>query len=77
MTGNTSAQPFMDLAILTNSLIYAILGIVIFVAGFIIVDKLTPYDLWKQLVEEKNLALAIVVGAAALGVCIIIAAAIH
>jgi uncharacterized membrane protein YjfL (UPF0719 family) len=67
----------MDLAILTNSLIYAILGIVIFVAGFIIVDKLTPYDLWKQLVEEKNLALAIVVGAAALGVCIIIAAAIH
>ena len=67
----------MDLAILTNSLIYAILGIVIFVAGFIIVDKLTPYDLWKQLVEEKNLALAIVVGAAALGVCIIISAAIH
>jgi len=67
----------MDLAILTNSLIYALLGIVIFVAGFIIVDKLTPYDLWKQLVEEKNLALAIVVGAAALGICIIIAAAIH
>lgn len=67
----------MDLAILLNSVIYALLGIVIFVAGFIIVDKLTPYDLWKQLVEEKNLALAIVVGAAALGICQIIAAAIH
>ncbi|MES2735643.1 MAG: DUF350 domain-containing protein [Verrucomicrobiota bacterium] len=67
----------MDLAILLNSIIYAILGIIIFVSGFIIVDKLTPYDLWKQLVEEKNLALAIVVGAAALGVCQIIAAAIH
>lgn len=67
----------MDTAILINSIVYALLGIVIFVAGFIIVDKLTPYDLWKQLVEEKNLALAIVVGATALGICIIIAAAIH
>jgi putative membrane protein len=67
----------MDLAILLNSVVYALLGIVIFVAGFIIVDKLTPYDLWKQLVEEKNVALAIVVGAAALGICQIIAAAIH
>ncbi|GAA5149513.1 hypothetical protein GCM10023213_47310 [Prosthecobacter algae] len=67
----------MDFAILLNSIIYAVLGIIIFVSGFIIVDKLTPYDLWKQLVEEKNLALAIVVGAAALGICQIIAAAIH
>lgn len=67
----------MDLTILLNSVIYAILGVVIFVSGFIIMDKITPYDLWKQLVEEKNLALAVVVGAAALGVCIIIAAAIH
>lgn len=67
----------MDTAILLNSLIYALLGVVIFITSFIIVDKLTPYDLWKQLVEEKNIALAIVVGAAALGICVIIAAAIH
>jgi len=67
----------MDTAIILNSLIYALLGVVIFITSFIIVDKLTPYDLWKQLVEEKNTALAIVVGAAALGICIIIAAAIH
>lgn len=67
----------MDTAIILNSLIYALLGVVIFITSFIIVDKLTPYDLWKQLVEEKNVALAIVVGAAALGICVIIAAAIH
>lgn len=67
----------MDLLILANSLIYALLGIIIFVVGFIVVDKLTPYDLWKQLVEEKNVALAIVIGAAALGICQIIASAIH
>ncbi|MBK8038366.1 MAG: DUF350 domain-containing protein [Verrucomicrobiaceae bacterium] len=67
----------MDTAILLNSLIYALLGVVIFITSFIIVDKLTPYDLWKQLVEEKNIALAIVVGSAALGICLIIASAIH
>lgn len=67
----------MNPLVIANSILYAVIGIVIFVVGFIIVDKLTPYDLWKQLVEEKNLALAIVVGAAALGTCIIIAAAIH
>ncbi len=67
----------MDTHILISSLIYALLGVVVFIVSFIIVDKLTPYDLWKQLVEEKNIALAIVVGAAALGICLIIASAIH
>lgn len=67
----------MDITILVNSIIYALLGVVIFVVSFIIVDKLTPYDLWKQLVEEKNLSLAIVVAAGILGICVIIAAAIH
>ena len=60
-----------------SSLLYSFLGIVIFWLTFIVIDKLTPYQLWKELVEEKNIALAIVVGGMALGICIIIAAAIH
>jgi putative membrane protein len=67
----------MHLEVIINSFVYALLGMFIFIFGFIAVDKLTPYDLWKQLVEEKNVALAIVVGLSALGVCLIIAAAIH
>jgi uncharacterized membrane protein YjfL (UPF0719 family) len=67
----------MNPTVILNSVIYAILGIAIFVIGFVIVDKLTPYDLWKQLIEEKNVALAIVVGCATLGTCLIIASAIH
>jgi putative membrane protein len=59
------------------SLVYSIVGILIFCVSFIIVDKLTPYDLWKELVEKNNLALAIVVAGVALGICIIVAAAIH
>jgi uncharacterized membrane protein YjfL (UPF0719 family) len=67
----------MNPTVILNSVIYAILGIAIFGIGFVIVDKLTPYDLWKQLIEEKNVALAIVVGCATLGTCLIIASAIH
>src|SRR5262245_11076523 len=60
-----------------NALVYAVLGILIFVLAFIIMDKLTPYDLWKGIVEEKNVALAILVGAMSIGIGIIIASAVH
>lgn len=60
-----------------NALVYAVLGIVIFIVSFAIVDKLTPYPLWKEIVEEKNVALAIMVGAMSIGICIIIASAVH
>ena len=60
-----------------NAILFAALGILIFVAAFAIIDKFTPYHLWKEIVEEKNTALAILVGAMSIGMCIIIAAAVH
>jgi putative membrane protein len=60
-----------------SAVTFAVIGIVIFVVFFVILDWITPYNLWKELNEEKNEALAMVVGAVALGICIIIAAAIH
>ncbi len=60
-----------------NATVYAALGIAIFLVAFALVDKMTPYHLWKEIVEEKNVALAILVGAMSLGMCIIIAAAVH
>lgn len=60
-----------------NSLIYSLLGVVVFWVSFIIIDKITPYDLWGEINREKNVALAIVVGAMCLGIAIIVASAIH
>jgi uncharacterized membrane protein YjfL (UPF0719 family) len=60
-----------------NSILYALLGVIIFCLTFIVVDKFTPYHLWKELVEKQNTAIAIVVGFFALGICVIVAAAIH
>jgi len=60
-----------------NAIIYAAIGIVIFAGAFLVLDKVTPYNLWKEIVQEHNLALAILLGAMSLGLCVIIAAAVH
>ncbi len=67
----------MVLQPIINALIFAVIGIVVLVMSFVIVDKLTPYDLWKEIVEEKNLALAVLAGAMSIGMSVIIASAIH
>lgn len=60
-----------------GSILYALIGVLIFWLCFIIIDKLTPTDLWAEIVEKQNVALGMVVAAMCLGVSIIVAAAIH
>jgi putative membrane protein len=67
----------MNLSSLLNAIVYAALGILIFVLAFFVIDRVTPYHLWKEIVEDKNVALAILIGAMSIGMCIIIAAAVH
>ncbi len=63
--------------VLLGSLVFALMGVFIFWLCFIIIDKITPYNLWEEIVEKQNQALALVVAAMSLGICIIVAAAIH
>ena len=62
---------------IVNAVVFAFLGIVVFTVVFVVMDKVTPYHLWKEIVQEHNTALAILVGAMSIGICIIIAAAVH
>jgi putative membrane protein len=62
---------------IANSLIYSLIGVAVFWIAFIVIDKITPYNLWGQIVQEKNTALAIVVGALAIAIGLIVASAIH
>jgi putative membrane protein len=64
-------------AVVFGSIVYALVGVVIFWLSFLVIDKLTPYDLWEELVEKQNLALGAVVAAMCLGISVIVAAAIH
>ena len=59
------------------ALVYATMGLLIFAVAFVLVDRLTPYHLWKEIVDEHNTALAIVVGALAIGISIIVSSAIR
>jgi uncharacterized membrane protein YjfL (UPF0719 family) len=60
-----------------GSIMYALVGVLIFWLAFVIIDKITPYKLWEEIIEKQNMALALVVASMSLGICIIVAAAIH
>lgn len=60
-----------------GSLLYALLGVAVFWLCFVVVDKLTPYKLWEEIVEKQNTALAIVVGAMCIAIGLIVSAAVH
>lgn len=62
---------------LLSALAFSFIGILVFVVAFMVMDKLTPYHLWKEIVQEHNMALAILVGAMCIGICMIIAAAVQ
>lgn len=56
-------------------ILFSAVGIVAAIAGYKLFDKCTPGDLHNEIVQNKNIAAAIVAGSVILGVCIIIAAA--
>jgi len=62
---------------LVGSIVYSIIGIILMTLFFVIIDRITPYDLWKELIENRNQPLATVVAAFCLAIAIIVAAAIH
>jgi putative membrane protein len=63
---------------LTNSILYSLLGIAILIVVFVLVEVLTPkHNLRKEILENKNVALALLAGFFMLSMAIIIASAIH
>lgn len=60
-----------------GSILFALIGVFIFWLCFVIIDKVTPYNLWEEIVEKQNVALGLVVAAMSLGISNIVAAAIH
>jgi uncharacterized membrane protein YjfL (UPF0719 family) len=72
-TGSWHAQSLPEA--LLYMLIFAVVGISIAVVGYKLFDRCTPGDLHREIVENKNVAAAIVGAAVILGVCIIVAAA--
>jgi len=62
---------------LLNAAVFAALGVALFAIAAAILLKLTPLKLWREIVEERNVAAAIFAGAVAIAMALIIAAAMH
>jgi uncharacterized membrane protein YjfL (UPF0719 family) len=60
-----------------GSILYALVGVIVFWLSFVVIDKLTPYNLWAEIVEKQNTALGLVIAAKALAIGMIVAAAVH
>ncbi|GAB3499464.1 hypothetical protein GCM10027341_22810 [Spirosoma knui] len=67
----------MELKYITASIVYSLLGVIILVVCFVIIEKVAPENLWKKIVDEQNVALAILAAAFMIAVSIIISSAIH
>jgi len=63
---------------ITNSILYSFLGVAILLVTFVLMEVLTPkHNLRREILENKNMALAVLAGFFMLAVSIIIASAIH
>lgn len=65
------------LPVLVTTLIFVLIGLVIFAVAFLIVVLVSPFSVKKEIEEDQNSALAIIIGAMIVGIAIIIAAAIN
>ena len=63
--------------VIFGTILYAVIGVVVLWVSFVVIDKITPYKLWEEICDKKNLALAIVVAAMFIAIGLIVAAAIR
>jgi putative membrane protein len=59
------------------TLLYFAIGLVLFGLAVLLMDKMTPFSIRKELEEDQNIALGIVMGAALIGIAIILGSVIQ
>ncbi len=57
--------------------VFAGLGLVLFAIMWLLIEKLTPFSIRKEIEEDQNISLAVLIGSVFLSIAIILAAAIH
>lgn len=62
---------------LVSALAFSALGIMLFALAFLIIVKVTPFSLRKEIEDDQNTALAIIIASVIIGIALIVSAAIH
>ena len=82
---DTAALPTIALVVPMNqimelivtTLIFTVTGLILFALAFWIMGKVTPFSIRKEIEEDHNMALGIVIAAVIIGIAMIVSAAIH
>jgi putative membrane protein len=70
-------EEIINFKYVVGSVIYSLIGIAILLLSFWVIEKITPENLWKEILVNKNTALALMAGAFMIAIAIIISSAIH
>ena len=65
------------LPVVVTTLVFVILGLIVFALAFLVIAKAAPFSVRKEIEDDQNIALAIVIASVILGSALIIAAAVH
>jgi putative membrane protein len=65
------------LPVIVTTLVFVVIGLIIFALAFLIIAKAAPFSVRKEIEDDQNVALAVVIASIILGSALIIAAAIH
>ncbi|KAF0201623.1 MAG: hypothetical protein FD167_5693 [bacterium] len=60
-----------------NALLFALLGMVLFGLAFFVIVKICPFSIRKEIEEDQNTSLGIIIGSVIIGIALILSAAIH
>jgi uncharacterized membrane protein YjfL (UPF0719 family) len=73
------AEIFGDDAIrdIIGAVIYSLLGVLLFALIWFLIVKISPFSIRKEIEDDQNTALGIILGAVIIGIALIIAAAVH
>jgi putative membrane protein len=60
-----------------SSAVFAGIGLAVFGVAFWIMTKVAPFSMKKEIEEDQNVALGVIVAGVLIGIALIISAAIH
>ncbi|MDQ6653464.1 MAG: DUF350 domain-containing protein [Acidobacteriota bacterium] len=63
--------------LVVTTLVFALVGIVLFAVAFLIIVKIAPFSTRKEIEDDQNVALAILIGSVIIGIAMIVASAVH
>ncbi len=66
-----------ELEIFGHTVLYVAFGLIIFAFAFWLIIKVTPFSIRKEIEDDQNISLAILIASVILGIAMIISAAVH